>query len=417
MVRTEIRQSYQPTRFELEKWKEMQNRLQPSVYGTHDNDFNIRHKKDRVGSDAFGLEYESYVKDAELRDDIISYLAEYRFQLPTYEYTLHFSEDSSGAKHIRDKHRGEPMRVKAQRAIEEKKVRGEPTHREEAELQGITRLEYQLHNASDGDKIYWASPPGREEEGYGNYGFLYEGTVYTRENGKLELAMVAVRVEKPTVEQYNHALSLLTGKTISFDHADRFLEQPFVTRASSADAKKVLQHIFLFEDLEGKREEFYKILEKLGPTIDEVIHVLKTGTKEEKLKAFYTLENYALHLKEHGADKRYEHVVYTKNNERERVSSLADLSRVYGHESPQVAGSCGSTKKNLLQNNGLTTITTGFEALRKALFREDESTCQHCEKENNDNHYHCPDCNKEYADETQKKERTEKCECGFEFGC
>ena len=34
-----------------------------------------------------------------------------------------------------------------------------------------------------------------------------------------------------------------------------------------------------------------------------------------------------------------------------------------------------------------------------------------------DNHYHCPDCDKKYEDETHKEKRTEECDCGFEFGC
>lgn len=373
-----------------------------------------RDKKDRFGSDAFGLEYESYIKDAELRDDIISYLAEYRFQLPTYEYTLHFSEDRSGAKHIRDKYRGEPMRVKAQRSIEERKARGLPTHREESELQGMIRLEDQLRFAQDGDKIYWASPPGPEEEGYGEYGFLYEGAVRVEENGKLELAMVAIRLEHPTNEQYNHALSLLTGRTIQFNHADSFLEQPFVTKGDrSIDAKKVLKELFFFEDLEGKRQEFYKLIEKLGPTIDEVIHVLKTGTKEEKLKAFYTLENYALYLKDRPSAGNSGQIIY---QESDRTSPrLVDLTGVFGYEPPQASGSCGSTKNNLFGSNN---IFNNFEFLKKALFGEDESTCQHCQEDSSDNHYHCNKCNHKYADETNKTNRTPACvQCGEKFGC
>jgi hypothetical protein len=39
--------------------------------------------------------------------------------------------------------------------------------------------------------------------------------------------------------------------------------------------------------------------------------------------------------------------------------------------------------------------------------------------ENTDNHYHCPDCDHKFSDETAKtaEQRTKKCGCGFEFGC
>ncbi|MDP3941174.1 MAG: hypothetical protein Q8Q49_02590 [bacterium] len=48
-----------------------------------------------------------------------------------------------------------------------------------------------------------------------------------------------------------------------------------------------------------------------------------------------------------------------------------------------------------------------------------EGVCPHCQKSSADNHYHCPDCEKEYADETEllPSQRTEKCDCGKEFGC
>ncbi|MBI2337817.1 hypothetical protein HYU95_01405 [Candidatus Daviesbacteria bacterium] len=42
--------------------------------------------------------------------------------------------------------------------------------------------------------------------------------------------------------------------------------------------------------------------------------------------------------------------------------------------------------------------------------------CNECRESSFDNHYHCPDCNKKYADETNT-ERTSTCACGFKFGC
>lgn len=53
----------------------------------------------------------------------------------------------------------------------------------------------------------------------------------------------------------------------------------------------------------------------------------------------------------------------------------------------------------------------------KALHQE--GICSHCQKSTGDDHYHCPSCNKEFADETQllPSQRTPKCECGKEFGC
>ncbi len=48
-----------------------------------------------------------------------------------------------------------------------------------------------------------------------------------------------------------------------------------------------------------------------------------------------------------------------------------------------------------------------------------KNICNHCQESSVDNHYHCTQCNKKYADETNKKssERTKKCSCGFKFNC
>lgn len=46
-------------------------------------------------------------------------------------------------------------------------------------------------------------------------------------------------------------------------------------------------------------------------------------------------------------------------------------------------------------------------------------SCGECGRSSNDNHYHCPDCKTQYADETSKspESRTKQCSCGFKFGC
>ncbi|MBF8250195.1 MAG: hypothetical protein HW400_796 [Candidatus Levybacteria bacterium] len=52
-------------------------------------------------------------------------------------------------------------------------------------------------------------------------------------------------------------------------------------------------------------------------------------------------------------------------------------------------------------------------------FEKSSGTCEHCEKNTGDNHYHCPECKKEYSDETSRspEQRTKDCKCGFKFGC
>ncbi len=57
---------------------------------------------------------------------------------------------------------------------------------------------------------------------------------------------------------------------------------------------------------------------------------------------------------------------------------------------------------------------------RNAVFSTEGKLGDNCScGANLDNHYHCPGCDKKYADETNKsaENRTKACKCGFEFGC
>lgn len=48
-----------------------------------------------------------------------------------------------------------------------------------------------------------------------------------------------------------------------------------------------------------------------------------------------------------------------------------------------------------------------------------EGVCSECGMSSLDSHYHCPDCNLKYSDETDRSPdaRTKQCGCGFQFGC
>lgn len=88
------------------------------------------------------------------------------------------------------------------------------------------------------------------------------------------------------------------------------------------------------------------------------------------------------------------------------------------HKPRMVAGNCGNsgsemdslTKNPLKALNASTLLTTNT-------FEVEKGPCEECGKSSSDNHYHCPDCKKQYANETDKVERTKECNCGFKFGC
>jgi len=101
----------------------------------------------------------------------------------------------------------------------------------------------------------------------------------------------------------------------------------------------------------------------MDPAIDDFVAMVKIGTKKEKLQAFNALENYALQLKEEYRNRGEAGV--------QVAVKLVDIIPGYGHKSPTVGGSCGSSSNNPL---------TAFEALRKELGLDE------------DEWFNCPKC-------------------------
>lgn len=322
-------------------------------------------------SQAFNVENLRNVHDMELRDDVISYLGEYRLNVQKYNYSLCFSNGQDGLR-LRDVYGREALRSKALRTIERRELLGEPTTREEAELWGIASLEDQLRFAQTGDTIIWASPPGPKEEGYGDYGFIYVGNVL-RNGQAVHLSMTAIRVEKPTIAQFNGALTAFTGISTDFDSAEDFLQTPRVVRreVDSNMIEEILGRHFFFEK-NNTENVFQKVIGKLRPMVEQFIDLVKGGAQEEKLKAFYALENYALELKGRYEQQSQGNVSHFDDW---HAYQLYDIMHTHGHESPQVSGSCGPSGKT--RSNGL---FSRYEALMKAIFGEQEW-------------FNCPKCN------------------------
>lgn len=348
--------------------------------------------KERLGPQAFNLEYEPTVTDLELRDDVISYLGEYRFALDKFRYRLNFSGDSKVTMCLRDTRRGEPIRTKILRAIEEGKRRGLQTEREEAELSGIESLDDQLRFVHEEGTILWASPKGPKEQGYGDYGFLFLGQVKRTQELHADVSMVAIRVENPILEEFNNALSILLERDIVHKNAEDFLRSPWVvnTQIQESTVDTVLQKIFPIKDGKTTEGQFEHSIKELEPLISDFIRFTKHGSKEEKLRAFYTLENYALTLKEARSLGLYKNI------------RLDELMPYYSHKPPAVSGSCGSTGEtasNIIFNK--------FSALRQALFGESEwFKCPKCDYQaDGPVGNKCPSCGltkEEYAKESKE---------------
>ncbi len=295
-------------------------------------------KEKIAGSIAFRLEYQPQVLEKEIREDVISYLWEYRFSGQKYDYSLSFTDGK-----ITDIHRGESMVVKGERAVEDRKIRGLSTTREEAELVGIKRLEDQLSLLKNEGTIIWASPPGSTEDGYGDYGFLYVGKVRSDDSSNKEITMTAIRVESPTVKGFNEVFSDLLKDKVEAKNPEDFISAPLVLERQMdiGHIEEILHKVFLYEEKTKEKELFKRVLKRLNPLITDFTNFYGKASPEERQKALYALENYALILKaeENVLDK--ENVIYVSQKQEQ---SLVAIMPVLGYEPPKVLGSCGSTK-------------------------------------------------------------------------
>lgn len=345
---------------------------------------------------AFNPEYTPDRFDAELQDEIISYLGEYRFQLKKFDYDLVYGTREDGA-HIRDPHRKEAMLTKASRSIAERKKHGLPTHREEAEKAGLERLDQLLSTTSVGDTILWGSPPGPKEEGYGGYGFIYAGEVVSASHTGKQIKMMAFRVEHPTISQYNSVFTFLTRTPYSFSNVDEFLAYPVVKSfgIEKQFVERVLAGMFVMR--KDSQDIFRWAMQILDPLIGEFIAMRNYSSREEKLKALHTLENYSLELKNRYDGASQEQFLYL---DKILPVPLNLLSKAYGYEPPRVVGSCGDTKKamsnNVLENN--------YEKMMKMIFGEEWFTCPSCgHKADGPVGNRCPGCGitkEDYAKES-----------------
>lgn len=346
----------------------------------------------------FRLEYKESVPEQVLIDDVISYLGEYRFNLPKFSYTLKYSDGK-----IRDPHRGDPMRDLTQRSIDKKLFEGNGSSRERAEKQGIMSLDRQLMSAKEGDSVVWASPPGPKEEGYGNYGFIFIGNVKVNNLSEKIVQMTAIRLEDPKIEQFNKAMYLLAGEKIDHKNAEEFLADSKVVSGHLQEdyVDALLGRVFSFKPSRKEQEKFEMIMRQMSPLISDFIRSVKDPwkTKEEKIKELYSLENYALKLK-----RDYDHPENRGENfiaNFKAAPRLPDMVGEYGKEPPKAAGSCPSSSKNSLTSSNLLSRSSFLNSLFES---QEWFHCPKCDYQADgpigDT---CPECGltkQEYAEET-----------------
>ncbi len=315
---------------------------------------------------AFKHEFYEGATRQQIADDVVSYLGEYRFEVPEFNYTMGLV----GGR-LTDPNSGELMVLKAKKAIETRKTEGLGTSREEAEFEGLLSIERQLREKRG--TIVWFSPPGDEKDGYGRYGFGYTGTV----NGDA-VDMTAIRVENPEIEDFNRASNALWGK--KYEEAEGFLSSPQIIDIEPDRVKDFIHGNFEIKDKRGK-EIFKKALKRLDSVISEYTQVVKRGTSEQKRRALYALENITLEVKENLESSLEANVIYLSDFVHPNLTVAMGMKK-YISEPPKVLGSCGATGR--VESNNIFSNLNVFEDSTRSILNsnsEDETewfTCPKC---------------------------------------
>src|SRR3989344_1420392 len=262
---------------------------------------------------------------------------------------------------VRDPHGSESMFDLCQKAIDLRKKEKKSFIREAAEKYGFESLDRQLQAAESESSIIWMSPPGPKEEGYGNYGFVYFGKVFQGYSTERSIQMTAIRVENPTLEQFNKAFYMLTNEEKEAEHAEEFLDSP---RVLGEDIKEgyvdaVVNRVFDFRFSREKQEKFELVIRKSLPLIRDF-----ANNPSRTMEDLFALENYVL-------DLRREPNGFDKKSPQRLVELVGDFRR----EPPKAAGSCGSTKSS---NNIINSISSTMNSL---LSEKEGFQCPRCGEE------------------------------------
>ncbi len=321
-------------------------------------------------------EYLRNTPDAAIRDELKSYLGEYRFRLAENNYELLYFDG-----HLRDPYVFEPMLEKAQRSIELRELYSKNPSREIAEYVGMQKLNQALQYALPGDRIVWVSPPGNQIDGYGNYGFVFSGTVNNGIREEKHIAMTAFRIEEPSVDAYNEILTVIRGKPTEFQTPEEFLAEPFILRQPSTDPNSLLRSKSYARTMDNKQFEI--AVGVLEPLIQQFIYEAKNESSKKRLwQLFHTIENLAIELNENINFTDIYDLSYSLHNNIEFV-----VQRFGMFKPPVVGGSCGSSEGDesidTLLNRNIMNKLTGH--ILSKILNEDEDeygsrtfTCEEC---------------------------------------
>lgn len=318
---------------------------------------------------AFRVEFYEKATDRQIEDDLVSFIGEYRFGVPEFEYELGIVDGK-----LTDPSTGESMVVKAQRAVETRQKEGLNVSREMAEKIGMNVLETKISKKPNGT-VVWFSPPGSKDEGYGDYGFAYVGKI--QGNG---LKMTAIRLESSTVSDFNSAAEGLWGQT--YETAEDFLSSPQVIEEDGEKVKEFIHGNFEIKD-ERVKKIFDVVCKDMAGQFEEFKAVVRGGVKQKIHNAVHVIENMSIRLKQkYEVEIDKENVIFITNPNLPSLKTALQMSE-YTKVPPSVRGSCGISAKQESNDifRGLNTNADKTPTKEKGFDFDQPGPCRLCERD------------------------------------
>lgn len=313
---------------------------------------------------AFRLEYKESTPAQRLREDIRSYLGEYRFKIPKHKFNLVYRRG------LRDPITGELMSDITKKAVEDRIWSGLSPHRELSDVKAALSLDQQLESARDGIyTIFSASPPPYPAEpGYGTHGFINYGRVVKSNDRILVGPITAARIEWMNISGSNNFLSRVKGQRVDFPTVDDVLAYPVVVAQNFSEDQidKLLGEIFHFDEDPTIKLRAERALIKLGPWIDRFIVAVKIGAPELTRKLFNVIEN--LSIKYMNEDPGVVSI--------DDYRSPREIIRIHGEQAIQIPGSCPPYTEDNIRSSNI--FGSRFKSLNSALGEPKWFVCPNC---------------------------------------
>lgn len=299
-------------------------------------DFIVSLEKVNFHAPVVNADFKSVInaRSQETRDNLLRYLGEYRLTVKFDEFYYREGKDLSGRRFLAGEEEM-PVLQKFRKAIYKKEKEGVNSRREVAECDGFKKIEEAYLRGED-FLFLWISPPGKREEGYGNYSFTFIGEVRDR-----KIKVIPYR-NKLSLSEHKEIAGMFSQRAIFFETDTDFLENPvFIQKEDGLEkAEDVLIRI-------GEKEKIdltwkARLEQKVGGLIEMFVDAVKRNASDMELERIkWSMENFTI-------DRKGE-IITGRSAEVLKDLDDAKIVDIYGrHAPPPVSGSCPSSGSDTL---------------------------------------------------------------------